>query len=1711
MRRGHLTGSWLIRYGSDRLHAILRVWMRRSRLGVFLLALGLLAGNTHLAGQSTPQLNQNCVATIANRSVQVNANGTFAVPNVPADTGYYRVRVICQNGGQTTQGQSAYVTLSASGDTPVPAITFGTVTPPPVSISLSAPSASLATAGQTEQLVVTGTLPNGSTTDLSTQALGTIFITSNPQIATVSASGVVTAVSPGQVFITARNEGAAATAAIGITIPLSTLGDGIPDSWKIAHGFDPKDPGVAAEDTDGDGLTNLQEYQLGTDPRNPDTDGDGIPDGMEVQLGTNPLDPDTDHDGLSDGQELKLGTNPLNPDTDGDGIPDGIEVQLGTNPLVPDPTTTVQGRVLNGANIPVAGAAVVVFGLIAGVTDSTGFFSIPYVPSQIGTIMAVARVTVNNVILQGQSASASGVTRGVTNVGIIQLGQSNGGISGVVTNVQNLAVVNAQVTINIGGELRSTNTDVNGQYAFTEIAPSSFVVTAVDPATGLQGQAAGVLSANSSAVANIQLSASGTIKGIVFARDGVTPVGNANIVLSGSTLATATSNATGQFVFTYVPIGNFTLDATDFNGNHGRATGSILKTGTIVQSNVTFLGEGSVSGIVSDSSQNPVPYASVSLNSRSIFGGVNNTTADGGGNYNFSNVFVGSFNVTASSSTLGLGGQATGAIVSDSQSVTANITLTASGTVTGSVFHSDGVTPVGNAQVNLTGGFSTTADVNGNYTVNFVPLGTYSISVTDPSDGDQGTGNVVLSTQGQIQTVNITLDGLGTVAVSVIDALGNADAYAIVTVTGQTSFGGSFNGVTQPNGTISFSQVPAGSFSVVASDGVTAAGAGPVTGSVTAGGTTSVTLQMQPVGSVSGFVFAANGVTPVSDMTVNLVGATTQTVTTASDGSFLFNVVPSGTYTLQAVDGSGSVRAQASVTVSTEGKTVTQNLVLSGFGTVTGTVFLAEGGVAANASVTLTDTTGKTQVGLTDYTGTYSISQVAVGPFTVQAFFQETAQTESGFTQAQVTADGTTVTANIQLVGQSLPLPVTFIDANGFNYIISTDGSLDNGSAQFFNRLGPLPQGAIRLDVISGAAVTPFTGSSTASTANNGREIDIQQNLDGLTVIRKIYIPVDGYFARYIEVVQNPGTNPVTIGLRLSTDLRFVTGVNNNNNTVAVAPALVSTSSGDNVLDVTSSPPDHWLVIEDTAASDPTLGAGQTLPPIQDTFDGPGGTIQATSAQWTIDTVSLQGNLQEEFDNISVPAGGQIALMHFFSFQTSVTSAIASAQRLIQLPPEGLTGILPSDLPSIQNFAVPANGVSTLPALEALTGQVVGQVFAGDGVTGIPDMQVTFQSNDPLFAQIRYTTSTANGNYTLVAEFGNTGYPVAVPVTGFVVQAFPPLSSIKSPLTAGNFAPGSTVAQQNIVMTGTSVLNGTVFDSTGVPVTSGSVQITPQGGGGLGDPTASINTNGTYSAPNLAAGTYSVVATVPTGQGGPPLSGSTTARVSQGQDTTANITVSPTGTVSGIVFDINGVPFPNLPVQLYNNGGDYQTITDVGGNFSFLQVLSGPATLEAYDPTSQSGGAAQVTVPSNQAITQNLTLVQGTGTVSGTVTQLGSPFPGAQVTVTTATNNTITTTTASDGTYSVAAVPVGPVTVVAQGTFGASGETQSFLALPGSVLTVNVAIQSNGSWNLPPMNLDGSKRWTVASLRASPAPWPIFSTGLDWNLDWSMPGGSSAK
>ena len=61
--------------------------------------------------------------------------------------------------------------------------------------------------------------------------------------------------------------------------------DGMPDEYEIENGLDPLNSFDQQSDEDGDGFTNLQEFQFGTDPNmfDQDADNNGVPDVVDAR------------------------------------------------------------------------------------------------------------------------------------------------------------------------------------------------------------------------------------------------------------------------------------------------------------------------------------------------------------------------------------------------------------------------------------------------------------------------------------------------------------------------------------------------------------------------------------------------------------------------------------------------------------------------------------------------------------------------------------------------------------------------------------------------------------------------------------------------------------------------------------------------------------------------------------------------------------------------------------------------------------------------------------------------------------------------------------------------------------------------------------------------------------------------------------------------------------------------------------------------------------------------------------------------------------------------------------------------------------------------------------------------------------------------------------------------------------------------------------
>jgi hypothetical protein len=117
---------------------------------------------------------------------------------------------------------------------------------------------------------------------------------------------------------------------------VDTDGDEQPDEWNEGFTGSLLNPQLTEDlDDDNDGLTDLEEITLGTDPLNPDSDGDGFND-SDDQFPLNPTenrdsdndglgnsaDLDDDNDGLTDLEEQTIGSNPTLPDSDGDEVLD---------------------------------------------------------------------------------------------------------------------------------------------------------------------------------------------------------------------------------------------------------------------------------------------------------------------------------------------------------------------------------------------------------------------------------------------------------------------------------------------------------------------------------------------------------------------------------------------------------------------------------------------------------------------------------------------------------------------------------------------------------------------------------------------------------------------------------------------------------------------------------------------------------------------------------------------------------------------------------------------------------------------------------------------------------------------------------------------------------------------------------------------------------------------------------------------------------------------------------------------------------------------------------------------------------------------------------------------------------------------------------------------------------------------------------------------
>ena len=386
-------------------------------------------------------------------------------------------------------------------------------------------------------------------------------------------------------------------------------------------------------------------------------------------------------------------------------------------------------------------------------------------------------------------------------------GTGTGTLSGTVVNIANNAPI-AGATVSFSGG--STTTNASGFYQFTGVPSGTYSVTAVSTGFFAVTESAAVSSGQTTTL-NFRLSTGGKIAGTVTSSSGAAIAGASVHILGGSVTQniTLTTDASGAYATDFVSTGNYTVVASA-SGFASQSKSTTVTSGQTATVNFTLLsaaGTGALVGTVVNISNNvPISGATVTFS-----GGT--TTTNSNGFYQFTNVAVGTYNVTASHT--GFFSSTQSATVTSGGTTTLNFKLATGGKLAGTVKNSSGVA-ISGASVKISGGsvptsVTLTTSSTGGYATNFIPVGSYTITVSATGFATQSKTATVNT--GQTTTVNFTLSaggGTGTLSGTVVNISTNA------AISGATvSFSGGST-TTNSSGFYQFTNVAAGTYNVTA-------------------------------------------------------------------------------------------------------------------------------------------------------------------------------------------------------------------------------------------------------------------------------------------------------------------------------------------------------------------------------------------------------------------------------------------------------------------------------------------------------------------------------------------------------------------------------------------------------------------------------------------------------------------------------------------------------------------------------------------------------------------------------------------------------------------------------------------------------------------------------------------------------------------------------
>jgi protocatechuate 3,4-dioxygenase beta subunit len=555
----------------------------------------------------------------------------------------------------------------------------------------------------------------------------------------------------------------------------------------------------------------------------------------------------------------------------------------------------VVGEFLDRSGAPVAGALVHIAAgdvnwIYEAVTDAAGRFSILGIGPGTYSVHAFRGAdgasALATIAFPGHTPFVTIRVRKGTLTGDVRASQEAGDPVGVRSVVRYRTTVVRFGLVGLDTQSHDLETDANGPWQLPDILVGAYSIEIFNAFYGARSLSGQLASDGEVIQRDVLFELAATVEGTVYDHDGVTPVAGAAVSLIHRAFSnyTVATDEQGRFRFEGIPPDS----ARSFAIRAHYETGMIYRDaeirvtagrhGETLEVSLALPVQGAILGRVETGAGLPVGGATVRLRGGQYPFQSLAAQTDAAGGFAFQNVLAGDISISALSLS-GLGGRTTAIVASEGEEKSVLIRLQPVGSITGQILSPVNGAPVSSAQVRLYNGSAffdaVTADSQGRYLFDALPISYYSVKAVDLGSGRSGrVGGIHLYYEEQLITADVVLEARGTVRGHLVDPAGSVPVPgATISLESQGLVPFRTYASTDGDGLFEFEGIPEGSFLLRCTEpgGIRqASGTGAI---VQEDEVVTVDLVLQESGAVVGSIFE-----PVAGSTLPFSGPTSVAV-----------------------------------------------------------------------------------------------------------------------------------------------------------------------------------------------------------------------------------------------------------------------------------------------------------------------------------------------------------------------------------------------------------------------------------------------------------------------------------------------------------------------------------------------------------------------------------------------------------------------------------------------------------------------------------------------------------------------------------------------------------------------------------------------------------------------------------------------------------------